>query len=178
MPYDTSVHKRHQECDGSYCKLRLQCGRPSMRPTKPLPFSSHFPNVDEYINSLLSFATSSETFQNLCGGVHILEFLTQEPDLYVSLIPDEWRMFFDSHDVSEILELLMKVDLDSIATPEPPPSRGPGLFRWRGACAPPLSLLEYIKDIRQHSLDRGVKLSFKRPQQHRNQSWPGLWLLA
>lgn len=129
-----------------------------MKPTKPLPFPLQFANVDEYIESLLSFVTSSEIFQNLCGGVHILEFLTQEPDLYASLLPEEWRVFFDLHDVSDILDLLMKVDLDSNAIPESTPSRGFGLPRWRGACAPPPSLMGYIKDIRQHSLDRVVNV--------------------
>ncbi|KAL8919546.1 MAG: hypothetical protein Q9208_006738 [Pyrenodesmia sp. 3 TL-2023] len=97
-------------------------------------------------------------FQNLCGGVHILEFLTQEPDLYASLLPEEWRIFFDLHDVSDILDLLMNVSLDSIAIPESPSSPGYGLPRWRSACAPPLSLREYINDIRQHSLDRAVNV--------------------
>ncbi|KAL8894870.1 MAG: hypothetical protein Q9207_008381, partial [Kuettlingeria erythrocarpa] len=139
--------------------LTAQTSSENMRPSKPLPFSPHFAHVDEYIESLLFFVTSSETFQHLCGGVHILEFLTQEPDLYASLLPEEWRSFFDALDVANILDLLMKVDLDLVETPDLPSSRGHELPRWCSLCVPPPSLLEYIRQIRQHSLDRDVYAS-------------------
>ena len=52
----------------------------------PLPVKSGFNDAEAYVESLLSFITSSKLFQNLCGGVHILDFLTKEPDLYSTVL--------------------------------------------------------------------------------------------
>ena len=120
----------------------------------PLPLSPDFDNAGAYVESLLSFITSMELFQNLCGGVHVLDFLTKEPDLYSTLLPEEWRIWFQWHDVSAILDLLMKEDdhllsflKGSIGT----------LSSWRNGPCPPTSLLEYIQAIRRHALNRDFR---------------------
>ncbi|KAI4140650.1 MAG: hypothetical protein L6R39_005704 [Caloplaca ligustica] len=130
-----------------------------MTPSKPLPFPSPFVDADAYVTSLLSFVTSSKMFQSLCGGVHILEFLTQDPDLYTTLLPEDWRQFFDTLDVPHLLDLLMRIDLDLYPTSEGATSLERGSTRWHSGSVPPPTLMEYIKLIRQHSLDRSVNAS-------------------
>ncbi|KAI4266938.1 MAG: hypothetical protein L6R35_006896 [Caloplaca aegaea] len=127
-----------------------------MKPTKPLPYHSRFADTESYIDSLLSFATSSEIFQRLCGGVHILEFLTQDPDLYNSLLPEDWRQFFRSHDVPNILDVLMRTDLAVFGPSKAHPNDRCDRAGWLGGAVPPSSLLEYIKVVREHSLDRNL----------------------
>ena len=127
----------------------------------PLPLSPDFDDVEVYVESLLALVTSSELFQNLCGGVHILDFLTQEPDLYKTLLPEEWRLWFQLHDVRVILDLLMKEDddvleflktpIDSISADKQGESS-----MWRNYPSPPTSLLEYIQAIRRHALNRDL----------------------
>ncbi|KAI4117171.1 MAG: hypothetical protein LQ338_007599 [Usnochroma carphineum] len=134
----------------------MSASRADMRPPKPLPFCSHFADVEEYIDSLLSFVTLSGTFRTLCGGVHILEFLTQDPDLYTALFPQDWRQFFDTLDVRDFLNLLMRSHLESLAASETLSSPEQGSPRWPSGVVPPQGLLAYIKLVRQHSLDRSV----------------------
>ena len=137
-----------------------------MPESRTLPLHPYFSDTEAYINSLLAFATSCELFQKLCGGVHILDFLTKEPDLYSSVLPDEWRSWFSLHKISDILDLLLREDLDKF---ELDLSLQPNLdtdhiddkdqfngasFKWRGHPFPPASLLEYIQTIRKHCLDR------------------------
>ena len=103
----------------------------------------------------MSFATSCELFQRLCGGVHILDFLTKEPDLYSTVLPQDWRDWFQLQDISDILDLLMREDssvLEALRSTDGKVSRGETL--WRDSQAPPVSLLEYILTIRRHSLGR------------------------
>ena len=125
----------------------------------PLPINSRFDNAEAYVESLLSFVTSSTLFQNLCGGVHILDFLTREPDLYSTVLPEDWRVWFLLHDIPAILDLLMKEgdDLleslkDSVGTlsSEKQGTRS----TWRDERCPPKSLIEYIQAIRAHALNR------------------------
>lgn len=141
-----------------------------MKPSKPLPFPSHFADVDVYIESLLFFATSSEIFQSLCGGVHVLEFLTREPDLYASLLPEEWRQFFDGHDVSDILDLLMRFDLSTFSRSQAYSNQQEDTG-WRSGRIPPSSLLKYIKLVRQHSLNRNLASSKAFPAPSSEISW-------
>ncbi|KAL8811104.1 MAG: hypothetical protein Q9223_007604, partial [Gallowayella weberi] len=125
-----------------------------MLPPKPMPLSPRFANVEEYMQSMLKFITSSDLFQHLCGGIHILDFITQEPDLYSAVLPEDWRHFFERHELSDILDLLMRVDLSSVDTS---PSFSEASFErssWRDGLSPPPSLLEYINDVREHCLDR------------------------
>ncbi|KAL2010652.1 hypothetical protein VTN00DRAFT_6459 [Thermoascus crustaceus] len=131
-----------------------------MTPKTPLPLSEEWKDPDSYIDSLLSFATSSALFRNLCGGVHILDFLTREPDLYTSLLPQDWRAFFDKHDIQDILFLLLREDITPLrekvsalkdkATDETTQDER----TWKGGSLPPASLLDYIHDIRRLSLRR------------------------
>ena len=125
----------------------------------PLPINSRFDNAEAYVESLLSFVTSSTLFQNLCGGVHILDFLTREPDLYSTVLPEDWRIWFRLHDIPAVLDLLMKEGDDLLKLLKDSrgtlPSEKPGTtILWRDGPCPPKSLLEYIQAIRGHALNR------------------------
>ena len=140
--------------------------------SRPLPIHPHFADAETYVHSLLSFATSCELFQRLCGGIHILDFFAQEPGLYSTVLPSEWRTWFRLHQVSDILDLLMREDLQhfehtaslegdlstSPATARDPANRNRIKREWRGQPPPPYSLLEYIRTIRKHSLDRTFRV--------------------
>lgn len=133
-----------------------------MAPATPLPLSDEWKDPDSYIDSLLSFATSTHLFINLCGGVHVLDFLTREPDLYTTLLPEDWRQFFDQHDVQDILHLLMREDLSRFESNQSEDGAAAESLRlqqeetqtWKGGPAPPKTLLDYIRDIRRFSLRR------------------------
>ena len=109
---------------------------------KALPISDDFASVDEYVDSLLSFASTTDIFQILCGGVHILDFFTNDPGLFYWAIPEEWQFFLLECDPMALLDFLMRDDLS-----EPHSSE-------RAWPEPPESLLQYVKDIRRHSLNR------------------------
>jgi hypothetical protein len=110
-----------------------------MAPPTPLPFSNDFQSEDEYVSSLLDFCAASTIFQTLCGGVHILDFFTREPSLYHTVIPEEWRSWLMASRSMDLLDLLMRNDLDQPRTDDPPET-----------------LLKYIREIRKHSLRRNV----------------------
>ncbi|KAH1498458.1 hypothetical protein LV164_003765 [Aspergillus fumigatus] len=125
---------------------------------RPLPLPEEWTDPDAYVDALLSFTTSSELFIHVCGGVHILDFLTREPDLYDSLLPLDWRTFFEKHDIQDILDLLLREDIPSLLQQsrrfsESDPSRD-AEASWRGQPLPPIDLLEYIHQIRRLSLGR------------------------
>ena len=133
-----------------------------MKVKRPLPLTSGFDNEEAYVESLLSFITSSGLFQSLCGGVHILDFLTKEPDLYSTLLPEDWRVWFLLHDVSTILDLFMKEDDDSLELLKRSKvtlhaAKQSTNSTWRGGPCPPISLLEYIQAIRRHALNRDFR---------------------
>ncbi|KAJ5562937.1 hypothetical protein N7461_001698 [Penicillium sp. DV-2018c] len=119
-----------------------------MTTRRPLPLSDEWNDPDEYVQALLSFATESVMFMNLCGGVHILDFLTRDPDLYTSLLPEDWREFFNHHDIHSILQLLLREDIRPFCEPAETHRT------WNGGAFPPASLLEYIRNIRRLSLNR------------------------
>ncbi|KAL5315820.1 hypothetical protein ACEPPN_016692 [Leptodophora sp. 'Broadleaf-Isolate-01'] len=110
-----------------------------MAPPTPLPFSPDFKNADEYVESLLEFSAASTIFQTLCGGVHILDFFTREPSLYHTVIPAEWRSWLMARDSMDLLDFLMRDDLEKVREDNPPES-----------------LIKYIREIRKHSLRRTV----------------------
>lgn len=112
-----------------------------MPPPIPLPISDEFGSTDEYVESLLRFASTSETFQILCGGVHILDFFTNEPGLFQWVLPEDWQAFLMECDPMDLLDLLMRDDTDA-----PSSAR-----KWPD---PPETLRRYIKDVRRHSLSR------------------------
>ncbi|KAH9215857.1 hypothetical protein DL95DRAFT_388166, partial [Leptodontidium sp. 2 PMI_412] len=113
--------------------------KPTMAPPTPLPFSPDFKNADEYVESLLEFSAASTIFQTLCGGVHILDFFTREPSLYHTVIPAEWRSWLMARDSMDLLDFLMRDDLEKVREDNPPES-----------------LIKYIREIRKHSLRRTV----------------------
>ncbi|CZT21706.1 uncharacterized protein RCC_07571 [Ramularia collo-cygni] len=120
-----------------------------MGPDKPLPYSDHFSSPEEYVESLLNFLGSNSLLGTLCGGVHILDFFTTDPPLYPRLLPQEWRQWFDATDIMDILDLLMREDMESI------PQEG----QWRNGPIPPNSLLQYITSVRLHLLNRSPSSS-------------------
>lgn len=118
-----------------------------MPPAQRLPLDTSWPDEDVFVQSLLSFATESELFRNLCGGVHILDFLTREPELYATVLPQEWRNWFEQVDVHDVLQLLLREDLDPLLSSQNPVS-------WRNGPGPPGSLIRYAVTIRKHCLLR------------------------
>lgn len=108
-----------------------------MVPSKPLPYPDCWATPEDYVDNLLQFVTTSDTFQILCGGVHVLDFFTSEPGLFSSVVPHEWQPWLLQCEPMRLLDILMREDLDSIPDPRPPES-----------------LSKYIKDIRRFSLSR------------------------
>ncbi|KAI2793969.1 hypothetical protein POX_a00558 [Penicillium oxalicum] len=130
-----------------------------MARNRPLPLSDEWEDPEQYIKELLGFATTNVLFMNLCGGVHILDFLTREPDLYTTLLPEDWREFFEYHDIHDILQLLLRDDIESLRARSTDEQTSEGARKWRDGAYPPSSLLNYIHDIRRLSLRR----EFERP---------------
>ncbi|KAL9063575.1 MAG: hypothetical protein Q9157_008174, partial [Trypethelium eluteriae] len=118
----------------------------------PLPDAFAQKSEEEFIVSLLGFTTSSTFLQNFCGGVHVLDFFTRKPDLYSSILPKAWREWFKKQSIMDILDLLMRKDLPHIPS-EIYDGCHEDCFRENGSL-PPLSLVQYIRDIRAHSLVR------------------------
>ncbi|EFE34328.1 uncharacterized protein ARB_06728 [Trichophyton benhamiae CBS 112371] len=135
---------------------------------RPLPLPAEWTSADAYLDSLLSFATSSQLFKDFCGGVHILDFLIREPDLYASVIPEDWRQFFARHDILDILDLLMREDIGPFMNADEEKDMPEKRDTWRDGPVPPRSLVEYIHSIRRHALLReftpaGEQPDIKRP---------------
>ncbi|KAI9822688.1 MAG: hypothetical protein M1827_000407 [Pycnora praestabilis] len=129
-----------------------------MPPLCPLPIQEKFADANAYVESLLNFTASCMLFRTLCGGVHILDFLTREPDLYSMVLPNTWRDWFSQFTMEDILDLLMREDLSQLGLESQVYERSQTCthkkLTWRGGPFPPLTLLDYIGDIRRHSLDR------------------------
>ena len=134
-----------------------------MRLDKTLPYSPIHACEEDYVEALLSFATTSKILQTLCGGVHILDFLTRDPDLYEAVLQPKWRDWLRLFEIPDILDLLMREDLGillQIYDREPSDvHESQGLHdrsfgQWRGGPLPPKSLLSYISRVRDLSLDR------------------------
>lgn len=125
-----------------------------MAPRTPLPLADEWEDPDSYIEGLLSFMTTSTTFINLCGGVHMLDFLTREPDLYTTLLPEDWRTFFDGHDVQDIIQLLLRENIEPLKDDGETNETNRNTRAWNGGAFPPQSLLEYIHNIRRFCLRR------------------------
>ncbi|KAF2087564.1 hypothetical protein K490DRAFT_13538, partial [Saccharata proteae CBS 121410] len=135
-----------------------------MGPEQPLPLPEEFSDADAYVDSLLHFGTSSELLRTLCGGVHILDFFTREPALYPLVIPEPWRIWFKYQDIMDILDLFMRRDLSRYAQrggegeerreEEEQGNVNVSVAEVDGGPAPPESLIQFIRDIRKHSLRR------------------------
>jgi hypothetical protein len=122
-----------------------------MGPESPLPISAEFGSVEDYVESLLTFTAKPGhqhqwLLQTICGGVHILDFYTREPDLYSTILPEIWRKWFKDRDIMDILDLLMREDLSQFGYQDEKP--------WRGGPPPPDDLLQYIRKVRKHLLGR------------------------
>lgn len=140
-----------------------------MKPSRPLPLPAAWVDEESYVESLFHFMSSDELFQKLCGGVHILDFFTREPDLYSSLLPEEWRYWFHLHELSDILDLLLRENIAQFGELDNDESISGGTWdrslhatsdrpsKWRGTQRPPESLVRYINDIRRHSLERAFE---------------------
>jgi len=164
-----------------YIAVRYQYIKVLYADMKALPLSPAFTDEETYVQSLLEFVTSHELFQQLCGGVHILDFLTQEPDLYSILVPEDWREWFKIHRISDILDFLIREDLSFFGRySDHATSTGncrastsytcDDEFEWRGGPSPPSSLVQYVQAVRNHTLDRQVRSARKGglfdPSQH------------
>ena len=116
-----------------------------MRPSQDLPLHLHWSSNEEYVENLLEFVSTSEIFKNLCGGVHILDFLTRKPDLYTWVLPQEWRDWFEQVEVDAVLRLLLREPLEQyFEVSESDHSHS----------NPPKSLIEYVRTVRRLCLDR------------------------
>ncbi|RYP46819.1 hypothetical protein DL768_007024 [Monosporascus sp. mg162] len=118
-----------------------------MIPEKLLPYPDCWNSAEEYVENLLEFATTSELFQTFCGGVHILDFFTNEPGLFHMVVPPDWRPFLLQCDPMKFLDVLMRDDLgpDEVSGPRPPES-----------------LVKYIRDVRKFSLARDFSYEQKK----------------
>lgn len=126
-----------------------------MGPENDLPLDPSWMSPTEYVDSLLHFVTADHIFRNLCGGIHILDFLTREPDLYTSVLPTEWRKWFDQVDIEDVLYLLLHARLDKLEQCLEHVKCSCWKSRAGGDIAsPPTSLLEYIVMVRRHCLQR------------------------
>lgn len=132
--FNTNFHR-----DDKYSQQRV-CSK--MPPQKPLPIADEFGSTDEYVESLLQFASTSDNFQILCGGVHILDFFTNEPGLFQLVLPEDWQTFLMKCDPMVLLDFLMRDD------PEAPPAES------RAWPDPPETLRQYVKNVRRLSLRR------------------------
>ena len=142
-----------------------------MGPEKQLPYSTAYASAENYVEALLSFVTTSDMLQTLCGGVHILDFLTREPDLYETVLLPEWRDWLRMHEISNVLDLLMREDIETLlrccsgntnhltASESQERPLCSSSKSWRGGIMPPASLLHYIHDIRNLTLDRSFRSS-------------------
>lgn len=138
-----------------------------MRTQKPLPYPECWSSTDDYVDHLLDFATESDLFQILCGGVHILDFFTSDPGLFHTVIPAEWRAYLLQADPMRLLDLLMRDDLDDEVvvaqgttplsgtdTCSEPASQQQQQQSSQPPPPPPDSLVTYIRQIRKFSLAR------------------------
>lgn len=112
-----------------------------MIPERPLPCSAEFASPEEYVEALLEFTRTTDVFQILCGGVHILDFFTTDPGIFHAALPEEWHAFLLSFDVMKLLDLFLRDDLDNLKFED-------------GQEPPPESLLGYVRSIRRLSLKR------------------------
>lgn len=135
-----------------------------MVPEKLLPYPPGHISAEDYVEALLDFITTSDLLQTLCGGVHILDFLVREPDLYETVLPLEWRNWLRPRELPDVLDLLMRENIDvllkqcgnpsSYNKPESQTHQKASSNHWRGGPLPPQSLLQYIGSVRILALDR------------------------
>jgi len=130
-----------------------------MGPDCPLPLPPKYTDPAVYLDDLINFCSTSKLWDQLCGGVHILDFFTRPEDLYAWLLPLEWRDWFEIHDLEDILDFLLREDLTAFGAKEANGLKSSPSSTWRGHSSPPDSLLEYVRNVRDLLLDRTFKPS-------------------
>lgn len=141
-------------------------------PPHPLPFlTTEFDSAEEYVDSLLKFATSSNQLQTLCGGIHILDFFTRSPDLYSSIIPQEWIEWIDHENLHDILDFFLRTDLNIVETDNNGNTNGTHHGQGQGTSTPPPAFfLEYVQQVRRHCLNTEFKpLPVEQPSVKHNE---------
>ena len=125
-----------------------------MGPEKALPHSPRYDTPEQYVAALLQFLTTSDMLQMLCGRVQILDFLILEPDLYETIFPLDWREWLEQLEIADILNFLLREDLDCLFSElySGQGSESPSL--WRDKNPPPETFLCYVRDVRHLTLDR------------------------
>jgi hypothetical protein len=111
-----------------------------MAPDKPLPYNDEFSSTEEYIAELLEFSASSELFQALCGGVHIVDYFTIGAGPFYDVLPTSWHPYLFACDIMSFVRLL--------ATGRPDDSRSEDEIQ------PPQSLIDYVHSIHRLSMTR------------------------
>ena len=123
-----------------------------MGPDQDLPIEPSWPSPDSYITSLLTFITACTLFRNLCGGIHILDFLTRQPDLYTNVLPAEWRSWFSDAEIDDVLHLLLRMSMQEIQACAS--NEDCKCWASKELTCPPPSLLSYLITVRRHCLLR------------------------
>lgn len=83
------------------------------------------------------------------------DFLTREPDLYTSLLPESWRTFFDRHDIQDILFLVLREDVRALLERCRKADGNKEVEdSWNGGPLPPTDFVEYVYQVRRLSLGR------------------------
>lgn len=121
-----------------------------------LPLDARWDSPEQYVESLLRFVTDTTVFKNLCGGVHILDFLTRAPDLYSTVLPQEWRDWFELIDIHDLLYVLLRSSTEQLQS-------GTGLVGVSGQSlpSPPASFSVYASSVRTHCLIRSFDGSMR-----------------
>lgn len=130
-----------------------------MAPKSSLPLHSCWTDENDFIESVLRFAASDDIFRNLCGGIHILDFLTRKPALYTTVLPSDWRRWVEDVHVDDFLDLLLRENLDSLAEALQSNDGPDAKTQWRNYQPPPQSLVAYILTIRKFCLRRDAQAS-------------------
>jgi hypothetical protein len=137
----------------------------AMPPLQQLPvhprFASNTP--DEYVTSLLEF-WSDPLLQTLCGGVHILDFFTRDsetgpPDIYRTVLPADWIVYFESQSIGAVLDLLLRTPLAEFTSNVP------------------ATLKTFIQGVREHSLQRGFARRDKSERTKKTTGYGTEWAL-
>jgi hypothetical protein len=141
-------------CDEIYILPYNSCQTESiiMGPETSLPLPPKYTDPEQYIEQLIKFCSTCRLWDQLCGSVHILDFFTRDPDLYAWLLPADWRAWFELQELDDLLDFFLREELSAFGNDD-----GHVPKAWRGQSSPPQSLLEYVRTIRDLSLDRSYR---------------------
>ena len=122
-----------------------------MERTHALPIHPSFKSDDDFLASILHFANDCQIFQTICGGVHILDFLTKDPDLYHTVLPPDWCQWFDDLSVTDVIDFLLHDELAYDRSGAAPVACHPI------DPSPPDTLMKYVREVRCHTLLRAFQ---------------------